>query len=92
MSEIFLTSVISETVNFTLKLLSISSTKINPLNESQDSIVSGPDSSLISVIGTENTFEIIFYSFSDIILPLTLNDWEILLRYLSRIPNNHPLF
>ena len=59
MSFTFFVSIISETENFTLKLLSISSTKINQLNESQDSIVSGPDSSFISDIGTENTFEII---------------------------------
>ena len=59
MSFTFFVSIISETENLTLKLLSISSTKINPLNESQDSIVSGPDSSFISDIGTENTFEII---------------------------------
>ena len=59
MSFTFFVSIISETENLTLKLLSISSTKINPLNESQDSIFSGPDSSFISDIGTENTFEII---------------------------------
>ncbi|SVB51533.1 uncharacterized protein METZ01_LOCUS204387, partial [marine metagenome] len=53
------TSIISDTENLILKLLSSSSTKINPLNESQDSIVSGLDSSFISDIGTENTFEII---------------------------------
>ena len=59
MSFTFLTSIISDTENLILKLLSSSSTKINPLNESQDSIVSGLDSSFISDIGTENTFEII---------------------------------
>ena len=56
MSFTFLTSIISDTENLILKLLSSSSTKINPLNESQDSIVSGLDSSFISDVGTENTF------------------------------------
>ena len=51
MSFTFLTSIISDTENLILKLLTSSSTKINPLNESQDSTVSGLDSSFISDIG-----------------------------------------
>jgi hypothetical protein len=47
-------STISDSENWTLKLLSSSSIRTSPKNESHDSIVSGPDSSFISDIGTEN--------------------------------------
>ena len=83
MSFTFLTSIISETENFTLNILSSSSTKINPLNESQDSIVSGFDSSFISDIGTENTFEIIsevmnipISQINDESSPETIESWD----------------
>ena len=49
-------NIVAEIENLISKFFSSSSTSINPLNESHDSIVSGPDSSVISEIGMEKTF------------------------------------
>ena len=59
MSAIVDTSVISSTVNLILNSDSSSSTSTNALNESHLSILSGPELSLISEVGTENTLDTI---------------------------------
>ncbi len=57
-------------VNFTLNPVSNSLSNTYPLNDVQFSIVSGPNSSEIVEISIFITFEIISYSFFDIILSL----------------------